>query len=720
MDELIRDINLRTCTGLVRKEVVDGVEYTVVPVTALVEGVIQAVNAPKPEFVRADRFSVAPSGWDGRPVFINHPMVGGRPVSGNSPQILKTAIGRIHNTRVSGKKLLMEAWLDPRIAAAKKVIERCESNKPVEISTGALIVLENTKGTHAGKEYDGAWDVIIPDHLAILEEGLTGACSQLMGCGIRAAHAYEIKGEDYIELRQLGGPGSGWTAENGHVPGSQGGDKNSAATGKHHSASSAHEKAAAAHEEAAKAVEYNEDSDDTTHAVREAVKESLKASKETKSTGAKPYADQAARTYAKKAQNESLAKDRAQAHREAAKYHRSASKEHKIAASWGVNYRTNDSGLVQWLRDAVAKLGGKKVEDLTPVERELLTYDGTTPGEEDAELIQYQTLEALLDNCGSSYKDAKSLIQDLIIAESNPSAYEGAEETIESAQLNSLRVHCMSMISSLSSMIDLCRTLTIEDRPQLMAYMAEERTAAGKRHSSSDEELIQSVHDKSVTLGANCGAMKASQGKTACGCSGHAKPAGKEGEDDMNREQRITALMSSEHNPLKDKKALEASSEEGLKALEAHVEKEAAAATARAAEQKTKDDAEAANRAAAAAKPKTKEEWLAEAPAEVRTLVAEAEADRVAEHTALVAELKAAQKVYSEEDLKAKTNKELRQLRDLVAPETAETRAAVDFRTRTPRNNEGDKKDYMSEPPPNGYRIALDKASGGKGKEQVN
>ena len=193
----LRELNLRVNAGLIRVERYDGVDYTVVPVTALVEGVIRAINSPHPEWVSADRFSVAPSSWDGRPVFIGHPMSDGRPVSGNSPDVLKTAIGRIHNTRIDGKRLLMEAWLHP--VKAKDIIARVSSNHPVEISTGAFVTLKDSAGSHGGKPWRGAWDTIMPDHLAILDAAQTGACSYEAGCGIRAA-MYDENGN---ELRTL-------------------------------------------------------------------------------------------------------------------------------------------------------------------------------------------------------------------------------------------------------------------------------------------------------------------------------------------------------------------------------------------------------------------------------------------------------------------------------------------------------------------------------------
>jgi hypothetical protein len=45
------------------------------------------------------------------------------------------------------------------------------------------MMLEDKKGKFGDKEYDGVWRNIVPDHLAILPEGITGACSVEDGCG---------------------------------------------------------------------------------------------------------------------------------------------------------------------------------------------------------------------------------------------------------------------------------------------------------------------------------------------------------------------------------------------------------------------------------------------------------------------------------------------------------------------------------------------------------
>ena len=61
--------------GSFRTEKFAGRDYMVVPVVALVEGVIQGVNAANPELALASEFGKFPAGWNGRPVVMDHPEV---------------------------------------------------------------------------------------------------------------------------------------------------------------------------------------------------------------------------------------------------------------------------------------------------------------------------------------------------------------------------------------------------------------------------------------------------------------------------------------------------------------------------------------------------------------------------------------------------------------------------------------------------------------------
>lgn len=205
--------------GLHRYEKMNDKEYLVVPVVALMEGVVTALGADGPEYVRPSAYSVAPGTWNGRPIFLNHPVdAKGRPVSGSDPKIYANALGYTFNAHLDEDgRLCMEAWIDEDRAKTKQqraLIDRLKLDDDVEVSVGAFIVMEEEDGEYDGKKYSGAWAQAFPDHLALLEKGISGACSRKMGCGVRAAME--------ASLEAFGGPGSG---DFGHAgrPGHAGG-----------------------------------------------------------------------------------------------------------------------------------------------------------------------------------------------------------------------------------------------------------------------------------------------------------------------------------------------------------------------------------------------------------------------------------------------------------------------------------------------------------------
>jgi hypothetical protein len=184
-----RGVTFREVVGPTRTEAYQGKDYVVLPIVALVEGVIWPINSPHPDMVPEMALRLAPSAWDGRPVMagIGHPMKDGEQISANSPDVLPESIGLVFNAHVEGKRLMMEAWIDPTMPAAQEVLSRVNAGQLVEVSVGVMVVEEATPGVFEGKPYFAIWRVILPDHLALLPEGDEGACSGAMGCGIRAA-----------------------------------------------------------------------------------------------------------------------------------------------------------------------------------------------------------------------------------------------------------------------------------------------------------------------------------------------------------------------------------------------------------------------------------------------------------------------------------------------------------------------------------------------------
>lgn len=182
-------------SGQIRTATFNDRDHVVVPVIALVEGVLHAANSESPELVLAEEFEKCPDGWNGRPVVWDHPSLNGQRVSANEPMVLeRMQLGQIFNAKVVGKQLHLEAWID--VVQAKKskegarTLERIQSGETLEVSVGAFVDTESKFGMFGGKKFAGVWRAIVPDHLAMLPEGVPGACSVEMGCGApRAASA---------------------------------------------------------------------------------------------------------------------------------------------------------------------------------------------------------------------------------------------------------------------------------------------------------------------------------------------------------------------------------------------------------------------------------------------------------------------------------------------------------------------------------------------------
>jgi hypothetical protein len=189
MADKLRYLTLLEMPAAVRSETWNERPYTVVPVVALVEGVIHAVNSKVPELVKAERLLECAAAWENQPLFAGHPMRNGTQVSGKLPDVLAESFGVTRFPRVDGKRLCMEAWIDDeranRTPAGARVLERVKAQPPkmVEVSVGTFVHAAQGEGNYNGKRFAAEWTRMVPDHLALLDDGQRGACSISMGCG---------------------------------------------------------------------------------------------------------------------------------------------------------------------------------------------------------------------------------------------------------------------------------------------------------------------------------------------------------------------------------------------------------------------------------------------------------------------------------------------------------------------------------------------------------
>ena len=668
MKRVLRNLHLRGATGTIRTAVFQKKEHVVVPVVALVEGVIYPINAETPELVLAEEFHMAPQGWNGRPTFAGHPEDGGTQVSGNTPRTLEQhAFGLVFNAEAKDRKLEMEAWLDPDRAKevgddALRILERIKRGETIEVSVGCYVVAEEKAGTYNGKRYNAIWRSIVPDHLALLPEGDIGACSVAMGCGTprnAMVHLVTAKG---MSLITAGGPGSG--------PHPSGDTKAG-----HKDAARAHKDAAEAHEQASQ--DHANGSPNAAVSTKEANSVTQDAVKTSKGTGSLGGHDDnaSAADHSKEAVKSSKEGSKTEAinhHEQAAKYHRRMMYHHEKQAD-------KRSAQGASMADDKRKTFRERIKNLAAVLVGLQDSPEEAAAEEAAELIQYNTLSGLIDQVTTNAASAKKLIADLIADEQeNPTetaAQEDAEEEVENARVRSLLSYCSQMMSAVYGIGDICSGMLLEDMLEEMNANGNEdpRYAKGARHSKKDQEAIQSMHDNSVKLGAECAAPRAAA-EHGCGC-GAAKG------DSMTRAERIKALLAHPHNTVKEPKVLEAASDGLLETFEKQANDLKAAADKKAADEKAAADKAAADKAAAdeaAKQPQTEEEWLKTAPASIRDMVSRQKTADQKKKDELVAGLKTAQSVYSEDKLKTMSIEELENLDKLVKS----TAAPVDYSGR--------------------------------------
>lgn len=169
-----------TVTGEAKLRTHDGKQVLVVPVVAIVEGVLNGALVTQEEF---GKFSDA---WEGVPVPVTHPEINGHHVSSSKPDIIESrVIGRFHNVQAADKKLRGELWIDVDAATRKgfeSIVNAFQAGEIMEVSTAYFADTEMTDGIYGGKRYSGIHRNLRPDHLAILPNE-QGACSVADGCG---------------------------------------------------------------------------------------------------------------------------------------------------------------------------------------------------------------------------------------------------------------------------------------------------------------------------------------------------------------------------------------------------------------------------------------------------------------------------------------------------------------------------------------------------------
>lgn len=174
-------INSSISADGIREEMFNGRKHLIVPMVALVEGV---VNGAK---VTVDEIKKSVSLWNGRPIPVEHPMRNNTPISASELEVERTRnIGRVYNTRVEDAKLKMDGYIDIDLAINRgfgNLVEKLRKGEMINLSTGFYPTETAEDGFFKGKPYRNVWTNIRPDHVALLPNE-KGACSLDDGCGV--------------------------------------------------------------------------------------------------------------------------------------------------------------------------------------------------------------------------------------------------------------------------------------------------------------------------------------------------------------------------------------------------------------------------------------------------------------------------------------------------------------------------------------------------------
>jgi hypothetical protein len=164
--------------------------YVVSVVMALANSVMAGSHGPLLYPENALRKSVA--AWNGRPVVVYHPPIEAGGYAGTPATHERQRIGTLFNARMSGGKLMADAWIDKEKAREidPRVIQSILANQVMEVSTGMFTDVDPKPGYQNGRKYEGRVQSIMPDHLAVLPD-IEGACSCSAGCGLCRNHGTE-------------------------------------------------------------------------------------------------------------------------------------------------------------------------------------------------------------------------------------------------------------------------------------------------------------------------------------------------------------------------------------------------------------------------------------------------------------------------------------------------------------------------------------------------
>jgi hypothetical protein len=173
--------------GAAREETLLGRDYLVVPLSLIVEGVLNGSRGAI--LYTSAELAKDPAAWNGVPLVLHHPMAGdGIGLSAREPEVLKRHyLGLNYRTKYLAPRLASEGWFDKALITHNHptLLTSLRRGERIELSTGLYLDAEPAppKSLFNNVAYDWVGRNYRPDHVAILPDQV-GACSTKDGCGV--------------------------------------------------------------------------------------------------------------------------------------------------------------------------------------------------------------------------------------------------------------------------------------------------------------------------------------------------------------------------------------------------------------------------------------------------------------------------------------------------------------------------------------------------------
>lgn len=173
----------------VRREIRNGVEYLIAPITFIVQGVLPGNKGPL--YYPSQEIVKNHYQWEGIPLTLRHPFLNGKWVSAKNQKVLSSqGIGALFNPKIFVENNLtkLRGLGHFVVKALKKLhpqtLKKIENGEKIEVSTGLFTNNHRVRPQYFnGEYYDQVARDYRPDHIAILPDEV-GACSIQDGCGV--------------------------------------------------------------------------------------------------------------------------------------------------------------------------------------------------------------------------------------------------------------------------------------------------------------------------------------------------------------------------------------------------------------------------------------------------------------------------------------------------------------------------------------------------------